>query len=84
MLHSAQNCIHLMSDFETGAQQRQAWVVGKWHVPAEFEKWDRIEHLRKKQEGENRQSTIVQTKSELKKNNPATTNIPQVSNLDQN
>lgn len=52
--------------------------------PAEFEKWNLTEHLRKNKDGEDRQNTIVQTKSEFKKKNPATTNTPQLSNLDQN
>lgn len=78
--------LHRLSpDFENATQQRPGWVVGNWWIPAEFEQWDLTEHLRKKKDGEDRQNTIVQTKSELKKKKKlATTNIPQLSNLDQN
>lgn len=88
ILHGAQVCIHFLPDFENATQQRPSWVVGNWWIPAEFEQWDLTEHLRKKkdgEDGEDRQNTIVQTKSELKKKKKlATTNIPQLSNLDQN
>ena len=53
-------------------------MVGKWYVPAEFEKWNLTEHLRKNKDGEDRQNTIVQTKSELKKKKSSYNKYPPI------